>query len=1708
MFRKPYISGAQMSQANSIYSLVKEASERFPEAPAILGTDRKPMTYRSLLEQIEATVESLNCVGIGRNNRVAVVVENGPEAAVCSLAISAAAAYAPLNPAYSQAEFEFYLRDLSPGALIVDSGINSPAGAVARSLDIPVMELKVSQTAAGVFELGHARTGARIAPSSFAEPDDVALLLHTSGSTSRPKLVPITQQAMCESARVNRDALGLTVTDRSLNIMPLFHLHGLCFAVLSSLTAGSSVVCSRGFHALHFFQWLADFHPTWYTASPTMHQAIMAQADQNFDRIAHSCLRFIRSGASGLPSRVMRQLEETFKVPVIEAYAMTETGLIAINCLPPGKRKPGSVGVPLGCEVSVMDEDLRPLPTGKVGNVAVRSGRITRGYINRPDANQKAFLDGWFYTGDQGKFDTDGYLFLTGRTSEIINRGGEKISPWEIDEALMQHPAVRQAIAFAVPHPSLGEQVAACVVLQPHLTVTDQEAIEFELQQFVAQRLAAFKVPYRILLVAEIPKGPTSKPQRNSAAAKLGLTGSRSADSASNLSATAPRNALEQRLVAIWKDVLKRDAVGVHDDFFQLGGDSIFNTQIVVRVTAEFGIAVPLFLLFRSPTIAGLAEWLQSVRKHRAPESQPLTSAARPQRLPLSYAQQRLWFLSQMEDVSKAYHFAFGVRLKGSLDSAALRHSLDCILARHEALRTTFIVLNGEPMQRILPVDDSRFHLRQIDLRPYRDARKQLERLLAQEANTPFDLEAGPLIRGQLIRQGEEEHVLLITTHHIVSDGWSAGVLFNEMSALYAAFLHGRANPLPELSVQYADYALWQREWMQGETLQRQVDYWKIALKGAPALLELPADYPRPLMQDYAGDFCSLVLDEGLCCRLRKLSESHGVTLFMTLFAGWAALLMRLSGQQDIIVGTPVANRTRSEIENLIGNFANTLVIRLDLSGQPSVGELLARVKTRMLDAQQHQDVPFEQVVEALQPVRSPAHSPLFQVVFAWQNVPQGTLTLPGLEVQPLDLAHPRNAKFDLLLTLKEENCRIVGTLEYVTSLFKAITIERYLGYFVRLLESMAAGDSSSIDCLSMMSEEERREVLYNWNQIEVEYPGRCIHGLFEQRVEECPDTTAVVDDGRTSSYAELNRRANQLAYYLRGLGVGPEARVAICLERGLEMVVGILAVLKAGGAYVPLDPAYPVERLSYMLQDSAPLAVLTQASLRELVVSLEGCTAFVEMGKEEPWKNQPETNLDGTRMGLRPEHLAYIIYTSGSTGMPKGAMVTHGNVTRLFSATGARFGFTMNDVWTLFHSCAFDFSVWEIWGALLYGGRLVIVSQAVARSSEEFYELLCREQVSILNQTPSAFRQLMAVQGLSQQRHGLRHVIFGGEVLEVGSLRPWYERKENQPTELVNMYGITETTVHVTHRAIEEKDTRGNCHSPIGQRIGDLELYILDGWGEPVPKGVAGEIYVGGAGVTRGYLNRPELTAERFLVNPFANHAGARMYRSGDLGRWLEDGTIEFLGRNDFQVKIRGYRIELGEIEAALREQEGVGEAVVLLREDSPGEKRLVAYFTLQKGREESSGQSAEILRRHLIGKLPEHMVPTAYVKLEQMPLTGNGKLDRKALAAPAENAYAVKEYEEPQGETERLLAEIWAEVLKLEHVGRHDHFFDLGGHSLLAMQVLVRIRQRLEVSVTMADLFGRQTLSQLADRVLNMRLEQFDPGRIKELMKHIQGS
>ena len=1053
--------------------------------------------------------------------------------------------------------------------------------------------------------------------------------------------------------------------------------------------------------------------------------------------------------------------------------------------------------------------------------------------------------------------------------------------------------------------------------------------------------------------------------------------------------------------------------------------------------------------------------------------------------LPLSFAQQRLWFSAQIAGLGQAYHVQLGFRLKGDLDRAALRRALDRIIVRHEALRTTFAFLEERPVQQIAAAQDSDFCLIEHDLRQHADAEAELERLTALEANTSFSLQTGPLIRGRLIRIATNEHALLITMHHIITDGWSMGVLVDELSTLYSAYLRGEKDPLPALDIQYSDYAVWQRQWIEGRILQQQAAYWKTALAEAPALLEMPTDHPRPLQQNFSGAFAELELNERLTNGLRALSKKHRTTLYMTLLAAWAVLLARLSGHYDLVIGSPVANRGRIEIENLIGFFVNTLALRLDLSASPTVGELLRQAKRQALAAQQHQDIPFEQVVELAQPVRSMGHTPLFQVMFVWEKAATRFLKLPGLELQPLQLPSHHAVGFDLTLFLGESGSSIAGGIEYASSLFEPTTIERYLGYFRNLLEAMVSDDTQMVDRLSMLPAAERHHLLYEWNDTKAQFPrDLCVHQLFEEQVKKTPDATAVLFEDASLSYAELNRRANQLAHYLRELGVRPDDHVALVLERSVELVVAEIAVLKCGAAYVPVDPAYPDENKAFLIADCQARVVLSSHGI-------ELPEQFVYMKVDI---DQLPLSVSFDNLSLLPggEATAYIMYTSGSTGRPKGVQVPHRAITPLVLNNGYakleqrdRVAFAANP--------AFDAATFEVWAPLLNGSCIVVISQNTLLDPGSFQQALKKYAVSILWLTVGLFNQY--ADPLQEQLSSLRYLIIGGDALDSATVTRVLRR--NPPQHLINGYGPTETTTFATTYEIKVIDSARGI--PIGRPIANTQIYILDRHGEPVPVGVAGELYIGGAGVALGYWNRPELTAEKFVKDPFSSEPGARMYRTGDLGRWLADGNIEFFGRNDFQVKIRGFRIELGEIEARLAEHPAVRQAVVLAREDTPGDKRLVAYYTTAvTDAPEPEVSHAEQLRSHLSALLPEYMVPAAYVRLDSLPLTANGKLDRKALPAPEQDAYATRGYEPPQGEIETLLAAIWAELLHLDRVGRHDNFFSLGGHSLLAITLIERMR-RSGFMLDVRMLFTASTLAELAATVdAGLSAVEVPPNRI----------
>ena len=1043
--------------------------------------------------------------------------------------------------------------------------------------------------------------------------------------------------------------------------------------------------------------------------------------------------------------------------------------------------------------------------------------------------------------------------------------------------------------------------------------------------------------------------------------------------------------------------------------------------------------------------------------------------------LPLSYAQERQWFLWQLEPESSAYHIPTALRLRGRLDIASLQRSFAALVERHESLRTR-IARMGDEWVQVVSADVSL--ALEVEVQRGLDEQRLLERVEAEIAR-PFDLEQGPLLRVTLLEVDADEHVLVMVQHHIVSDGWSMQLMVEELVQLYAAYSRGLEVALPALPIQYADYALWQRSWMEAGEKERQLAYWTGLLGGEQPVLELPFDRPRPVRQSHRGAQFILELDIDLSQALRRVAQQEGATAFALLLASFQALLYRYSGQADIRVGVPIANRNRVETERLIGFFVNTQVLKADLDGRMGFDELLAQARQRALEAQAHQDLPFEQLVEALQPERSLSHNPLFQVLFNYQSEARGNgqaFRFDELQMESVQF-DSRTAQFDLTLDLTDEEQRFCAVFDYATDLFDASTVERLAGHWRNLLRGIVANPRQRLGELPLLDAPERRQTLSEWNPAQRECAVQgTLQQRFEEQVRQRPQAVALILDEQRLSYGELNARANRLAHCLIARGVGADVPVGLALERSLDMLVGLLAILKAGGAYLPLDPAAPEERLAHILDDSGVRLLLTQGHLLERLPRQTGVEVLAIDGLV----------LDGYAESdplptLSADNLAYVIYTSGSTGKPKGTLLTHRNALRLFSATEAWFGFDERDVWTLFHSYAFDFSVWEIFGALLYGGRLVIVPQWVSRSPEDFYRLLCREGVTVLNQTPSAFKQLMAVAcsaDMATQQPALRYVIFGGEALDLQSLRPWFQRFGDRQPQLVNMYGITETTVHVTYRPVSEADLEGGLVSPIGGTIPDLSWYILDRDLNPVPRGAVGELYIGRAGLARGYLRRPGLSATRFVPNPFPGGAGERLYRTGDLARFQADGNIEYIGRIDHQVKVRGFRIELGEIEAALAGLAGVRDAVVLAH-DGVGGTQLVGYVVADSA--EDAERLRESLRESLKRHLPDYMVPAHLMLLERMPLTVNGKLDRQALPQP-DASLSQQAYRAPGSELEQRIAAIWAEILGVERVGLDDNFFELGGHSLLLLMLKERIGDTCQATLSISQLMTHASVAEQA--------------------------
>ncbi|MFC0040243.1 non-ribosomal peptide synthetase [Actinomadura rayongensis] len=1206
------------------------------------------------------------------------------------------------------------------------------------------------------------------------------------------------------------------------------------------------------------------------------------------------------------------------------------------------------------------------------------------------------------------------------------------------------------AARFAAPEPPARtvKKLVAYVVAAPGATLDPEE-----IRAHARAHLPESMVPAAVVVLPEMPLTPNGKVDTKALPRPVLTVPLRPY--------RAPRDEREAAIAAVFADLLGADGVGIDDDFFELGGDSLVAMRIVGRIRRALGVELPVRALFEAPTVAGLAALAGT-----DPARPALTARERPASVPLSYAQQRLWFLHRFEGPSATYNVPVALRVRGALDLDALRAALGDVVARHEALRTILPDDGGVPRQVVLDAAAARPALRIADA-----TERDLPVKLASAAGYTFDISGEPPLRAHLFRLSATEHVVLLLLHHVAGDGWSMAPLARDLIGAYVERAAGRAPQWDPLPVQYADYTLWQRELFGSEDdpeslISRQIAYWRDALADLPEELPLPADRPRPAEASHRGATARFTLGADAHRALLALARETGASPFMVARAAYAALLTRLGAGTDVPVGSPVAGRTDEALDDLVGNFVNMLVFRTDTSGDPSFRELIARVRETDLAAYAHQDVPFERLVEVLNPPRHLGRHPLFQVGLTFQNNPEARLDLPGFTAEPEPL-HAGVARFDLLMVLTErpDGAGIDGELEYALDRYDPATAETIVRRFERYLAGLLADPSARIGAVDVLDPAERAAILTDWaGGTAAPDAATTIPALFEARAEARPDAPAVTFEGVTLTYGEVEARANRLAHLLVGRGVGPEQFVALALPRSADLVVAILGVLKAGAAYVPVDPDYPAERVASMLADAAPALAVT-APGADAALPAELPRVLLDAVGEFPATRV--TDADRTAP-LRPDHPAYVIYTSGSTGRPKGVVVPHRNVVRLLSSTREWFDFGPDDVWTLFHSYAFDFTVWELWGSLLNGGRLVVVPYLTSRSPDEFLKLLVAERVTVLNQTPSAFYQLMAA---DRENPGsdlaLRYVVFGGEALELGRLADWYSRHADDTPRLVNMYGITETTVHVSYVELDQFSAETASGSVIGIGIPDLRIYVLDDYLQPVAPGVVGELYVAGAGLARGYLNRPGLSAERFVADPYGK-PGTRMYRTGDLARWDRTGTLEYLGRADQQVQLRGFRIEPGEIEAVLARHESVTDVAVIVRDE-----RLVAYVVPAEG----AALDAAALRAFAGRHLPVHMVPAGVVELPVLPLTVNGKLDRRALPDLTVEVSA----RTPGTPEEEILAGLFAEVLGLERVGVDDGFFDLGGDSIIAIQLVSRARQSGLV-ISPRDVFQHQTVEALA--------------------------
>ena len=1631
-----------------VHEMVAAQAARTPDAVA-LEFGGEALTYAELDARANRMANRLIKLGVVPDARVAVSMERSIDMVVAVLAaLRAGGCYVAVDPNYPADRVAYMLEDSRAAVLVTTSAL------AAR---LPVTGTTVLSVDEDAGLIAH---DSATAPNVAVDPENLLYVLYTSGSTGKPKGAALPHRALAnvlrwQLARFGERPIARTLQFASLSFDVSFQ------EIFSTWCAGGTLVLVDDWTRRDAEQLLA------YLRDQRIERLFLPFAAlQNLAEIAERTdarlpdLREVITAGEAL--RGTPQLKAFFTsnphARLDNHYGPSETHVISAHLvaedaeawppLPP-------IGAPIDdTRLYVLDSNLGPAPLGVPGELFAAGANLARGYLARPGLTAERFIPNPFgpagsrlyRTGDRARWRIDGELEYLGRVDFQVKIRGFRIEPGEVESAVASHPAVLQA-AVVVRGDAAEKRLVAYVVPRE-----GQGPTIVELRAHVGSLLPEYMVPAAWMFLETLPLTPSGKVDRRA------LPDPEPAQ-ATGAAHVPPRTPAEEVVAEIWEKVLGVRP-GVHDSFFDLGGHSLKATQVVSRIRQAFGVDLPLRALFEDPTVAGLAERAQTARRHDEVRLPPLVPMPRDRPIPLSFAQQRFWFVERLGAAQGAYHIPIVLTLEGTVDAAALETALNALVARHEALRTTFRLAGAEPVQVVAPELHLPLPIEDLTHLPEDERVAEAKRISDAESRATFDLERGPLLRTKLVRLSDESHLLLVMMHHIIGDAWSLGVMFRELAELYAAAREGRPAKLPPMKVQYPDYALWQRERLEGEALDRELKFWRDRLDGA-ATLAMPTDRPHPPVQSFKGASQPFHLHPETAKRLALLAKENGATTFMALLAAFKAVLSRWSGVKDVVVGSPVAGRVPEETEGLIGVFVNTLALRTDLGGDPTFRELLGRVREGTLDAYAHQEVPFERLVEELKIERSLSRHPLFQVIFSMHAEGSGG---GGPELQGLQVGYGEGStgttKVDITFAVTEGAHGISGVFQYASDLFDAATMARMASHLSVLLDAATADPDRRVSELPLMPAEEARVVMEAFNDTAREYTtGECIHHLFESQVERTPDAIAVSSGDERLTYAELNARANQLARRLRKLGVGPETRVVVCMERTPELIVSLFAVHKAGGGYVPVDPAYPADRIAYMLEDSGAPVLLTHDRLTSRLPSFPGTTIRVDAD----WPSIERESTENPGVAVDPSNLAYAIYTSGSTGRPKGVQIEHRSTVVLMH--WLREHLTDDERKSVLGSTSvsFDVSIAEIFGTLCWGGKLVLVRNALSLKE-------LTEEVGLASMAPSAAAELLRSGGIPPY---LKRLNLGGEALPLALAQGLYDAGVET---VGNYYGPTEDTTYSTYSIVE----RGGSRVYVGSPVANTKLYVLDSNLRPTPLGVPGELWISGQGLSRGYHQRPALTAERFLPDPFAERPGARMYRVGDLVRWRTDGQLDYLGRLDHQVKIRGHRVEIGEVEAVVTEHPEVREAAVMAREDVPGDLRLVAYVV---GKDGKPAPDAADLRAFVKERLPDFMIPAAWVRLEQLPLSPNGKVDRLKLPAPHEvDAPPREAHALPKSAMERTIAEVWQEVLGIASVGLDDNFFEIGGHSLLLARLQERLVEVLKREISVIDLFQYPTVGALA--------------------------